>query len=294
MSMETASPRRRILTMAAAVAACSIALIAHSAAPLRAGLPSLAGVSVQDDPVTVAHRGASLVAPENTLAALELAIESGAEFVETDLRLTSDGVPVLLHDAELDRTTTGRGEVAELTFRELREVSAGEWFAPGYEAERVPTLAEFLRLLAPSGAKAILELKGDWDVAGLETVERLLRRYGVESRVVFAAFRLGSLEAAREVVPLVPRLLLAEEPRSKELERAASVDAAAIAVSADGLASLEEPERWFDSLTHGGLLAVVYTVDDVEEWDRLASWPVFAVVTDRGAEHRSWTEGRLS
>lgn len=303
----TIPQRRRALLMALAVLTVVVALVLHPVAGLRAGVPGIVGLSVRDDPLTVAHRGASAQAPENTLAALRLAIEQGADFVETDVRLTRDGIPVLLHDAELDRTTDGSGDLSETTFAELARLDAGSWFAGSTAAvparsrgaaldasarASVPTLAEFLKVLSSGDAAALLELKGDWDPADVVTIRRLLDHYDVRDRVVLASFRLGSLEATQRVLPGVPRILLAEEPRSRELERARQVGASGIAVGFEGIDASDEPDRWFDSVAASGLLALVYTVDDAADWERLASWPVYAVVTDRAAAHREWTAAR--
>jgi glycerophosphoryl diester phosphodiesterase len=92
----------------------------------------------------IAHRGASRHAPENTLAAFDLAIRQGIDAIELDVRLTRDGVPVVLHDDRLDRTTDGRGPIGATPFESVRRLDAGSWFAPRFRGERVPTLAEAL------------------------------------------------------------------------------------------------------------------------------------------------------
>jgi glycerophosphoryl diester phosphodiesterase len=91
-----------------------------------------------------AHRGASALAPENTLAAFRAAEAGGADGLELDVQLSRDGVPVVLHDATVDRTSDGRGAVAELTLTELRRLDVGTWFAPAFAGERLPTLEEVL------------------------------------------------------------------------------------------------------------------------------------------------------
>jgi glycerophosphoryl diester phosphodiesterase len=93
----------------------------------------------------VGHRGAARFAPENTLAAFDKAIELGARVVEMDVRMTADGHFVIMHDSRVDRTTDGRGAVADLTLAEIKALDAGSWFDPAFAGERVPTLAEALR-----------------------------------------------------------------------------------------------------------------------------------------------------
>ena len=92
----------------------------------------------------IAHRGASRCAPENTLAAFEAAIRQGVDAIELDVRLTEDGVPVVLHDDTLDRTTDGQGPVDALSYQLLRRLDAGAWFGSAFRGERVPTLTEAL------------------------------------------------------------------------------------------------------------------------------------------------------
>ena len=102
-------------------------------------------------PRLIGHRGAAAAAPENTLASLRKAKELGASWVEFDVKLTRDGCPVLIHDERLERTTSGRGEVALTTLEELQKLDAGGWFAPAFRGERVPTLEAALALCAELG-----------------------------------------------------------------------------------------------------------------------------------------------
>jgi glycerophosphoryl diester phosphodiesterase len=101
-----------------------------------------------DRPSVVAHRGSRQRAPENTLAAFRMACEDGADAIEFDVQFTRDGVPVVIHDRLLDRTTGGHGEVERHTYRELRRLSAGMWFRREFSSERIPSLEEALALLA--------------------------------------------------------------------------------------------------------------------------------------------------
>src|SRR5690348_10584821 len=92
----------------------------------------------------LAHRGASGYAPENTHAAFELACQMRADAIETDFRLTRDGVLVLVHDERVDRTTDGSGSVSELTWEQLARLDAGAKFRPDFAGERIPRVDEFL------------------------------------------------------------------------------------------------------------------------------------------------------
>ncbi len=114
-------------------------------------LPGLAPV--------VGHRGASAHAPENTLASLRRAWELGAAWVEFDVKLTRDGVPILMHDAKLKRTTNGSGLVASLDYAAIARLDAGAWFPGAFAGERIPTLDEAVALLQELGLAANVEIK---------------------------------------------------------------------------------------------------------------------------------------
>lgn len=110
-------------------------------------------------PRIIGHRGARASAPENTLAGLRQARQEGAAWVEFDVKLTADGVPILMHDDTLDRTTDGRGAVAAMMLDDLRRLDAGARFGGRWRGERVPTLREALTLLAELDMGFNLEIK---------------------------------------------------------------------------------------------------------------------------------------
>ena len=149
----------------------------------------------------IAHRGASGAAPENTLPAFDLAVRQGADAIELDVRLTADGVPVVLHDDTLDRTTGGHGPVKALSLAQLREVDAGARFTldggrsfPFRAAEvRIPTLSEVLRGFP--GIPLLLDLK---EPAVQEAVRRVLLEESAVERCVLASEHHAALQAFRQ------------------------------------------------------------------------------------------------
>lgn len=155
-------------------------------------------------PLVVAHRGASATHPENTLEAFEAAVRAGAKMVEFDVRLTADGVPVILHDADVSRTTDGAGAVAGLTLEQLRRLDAGSWFGPDFAGEKVPLLEDVLgwvrgRLLVDVEVKA----------AGVEpALVDLIRRTGTSDLVMVSSFNPQVLVRARALAPDVALGLL--------------------------------------------------------------------------------------
>jgi glycerophosphoryl diester phosphodiesterase len=150
----------------------------------------------------VGHRGAAGVAPENTLPSFEAAWAVEVDWVETDVRLTRDGVPVLLHDATLERTTTGTGTVVGLRWEELQEVDAGIRFGPSFAGTRVPRLEELLATAA--GRSGILiELKAEKERPEL-LVERVVAAVAAgdaSSWVRLISFEADLLERVRQVEP---------------------------------------------------------------------------------------------
>lgn len=173
--------------------------------------------SGRSTPITVAHRGASARAPENTMAAFRIAHAMGADYIELDVRATRDGRLVVLHDATVDRTTDGKGAVGELTYRQLRSLDAGGWFDPGYAGERVPSLDEVLDRLAGK-IGLIIELKQPERYPGIERLlarELIMRRLDLPSEqgVIIQSFDTDALRTVRTLLPHVPIAVLIDKPK---------------------------------------------------------------------------------
>ncbi len=143
----------------------------------------------------IAHRGASAEAPENTLAAFRRALALGATMIELDVRLTADGVPLVIHDSTLLRTTDGEGRVEELVLDEIRRFSAGRWFGEAFAAERVPTLAEVYALVGDR-AEINVEIKGEGGAAAQAALEVAREAAGL-GRTLFSAFDPADLQKIR-------------------------------------------------------------------------------------------------
>jgi glycerophosphoryl diester phosphodiesterase len=152
-----------------------------------------------------AHRGASVEAPENTLAAFAAAEAAGADGIELDVHLSRDGVPVVIHDATVDRTTNGRGAVDRLRLDDLRRLDAGSWFSPQFAGEPVPTLEEVLNW-AEGRLRLNLEVK---KYAAGRSILALLPRYP-RVRVLISSFDHDLLAALRRLDPWLPLGFLVE------------------------------------------------------------------------------------
>lgn len=108
-----------------------------------------------------AHRGASKYAPENTMAAFKLAYEMGAEGIETDVQLTKDNIPVLIHDERVKRTTDGTGYIKDLTWNQIKQFDAGSWFSKKFSGTRIISLDEFLQWIQFKPLYLNIELKNN-------------------------------------------------------------------------------------------------------------------------------------
>ncbi len=154
------------------------------------------------------HRGALRDAPENTLASFREALAQGAHGVELDSKLSRDGHVVVIHDRTVDRTTDGRGRVADLTLADLKRLDAGAWFSSRFSGECVPTLDEVVEALPPAAVLNI-ELTNYGTVGdGLEArVAEVVRRHRAERRVILSSFHPLTLWAARRACALPLALL---------------------------------------------------------------------------------------
>ncbi len=160
----------------------------------------------------IAHRGASRVAPENTMAAFRRAIDLGAGYIETDIQLSSDGQFVCMHDTSLERTTSGAGDVNQHTLAELRALDAGVKFDAGFAGERIPALEELLVLAREKSIGLYLEAKCMLDPAACAKLWEAVHGAGLEERVVVSAFRPAVLRNLRAAAPGQATSLLFEQP----------------------------------------------------------------------------------
>ncbi len=155
-------------------------------------------------PINIAHRGASHDAPENTLAAFHLAKLQKADALELDVRMTADSQLVVLHDAGIDRTTDGSGNVSEIQFQELRSYDAGSWFDERFSDEKVPLLEEVLAL-ADSVTTIIIEIKSTEE--GIEQrVINIINTSGKKDRVILKSFYPDVIQRFAQLAPDIPRI----------------------------------------------------------------------------------------
>ncbi len=227
--------------------------------------------------LNIAHRGASAVAPENTLASFKQAQELGADGIELDVRLCAGGVPVVIHDPTVNRTTNGSGRVADMTLAQLKELDAGAWFGPTFVGERIPTLSE---TLAAVGADLLVnvELKGEGLVGRrlAQEVVRLVEYQGLTERVLLSSFSPLDLRTVQEAAPQIPTGLLylwGFVPGIGELislKPYTALHPGATLLSKDHM----------DWIRARGYRIHVWTVDEPRNMDRFIWWGVDAIITN--------------
>lgn len=161
-------------------------------------------------PIIIAHRGASGHAPENTLAAFQLAVQFNAHAIELDAKLSADGEVVVIHDQTVDRTTNGKGAVRALPLKTLRSLDAGAFFDPNYAGERIPTLSEVFESV---GGKILINVEltnylTPFDDLPIKVAE-LVKQHHLEGSVLFSSFSPRSLRRVHRIFPEIPCALLA-------------------------------------------------------------------------------------
>lgn len=220
-----------------------------------------------------AHRGASVSHPENTLASFRAALAAGADSVELDVHLCADGVPVVIHDEDVERTTDGVGDVRGMSLADLRALDAGSWKAPRFAGERIPTLEEALDVLGEA-PRINVELKDP--VPGLlEGVAAAVERRRLHHRVMLSSFHLELLAAGKRRLPAVWTHLFLEEPLPEGFW-----EGDGRFVNSLGLPFEHVTEAIVAILRERGRATWAWTVDDPEAAVRLAAAGVAAVTTN--------------
>jgi glycerophosphoryl diester phosphodiesterase len=227
-------------------------------------------------PLVIGHRGASADAPENTIAAFELALQQGADGIALDVHLSSDEQPVVIQDFTLERTTDGDGAVSQRSVRELKRLDAGGWHGRRFRGQRVQTLQEVLERFRDR-ARFWIELRGGSAVyPGIEErVVSMIEIYDVVDRVLVQSFDLATIARVRALNREVPvGALVAQSPLDDDLLRGEAANAicpGAHLLTEALLGEIQRAER----------ACYVWTVNEPAQMDRLVEWGVSGIITDR-------------
>jgi len=236
-------------------------------------------------PIIIAHRGASVAAPENTLAAIKAAQGAGADWVEWDTRVTADGRLLLQHDKTLERFTGEKVAVEALTFEQARQRDVGAWFGKRFAGETMPGLEEAVEAALP-GLVPLIERKTGSAGQHFE----VLRGMDVMEKVVVQAFDWDFL---RELRKLAPGLRLGALG-SKEISDEKLAAIADLKVGFVGWKAVDLKREDVGRLHGIGVDVAVWTVNDPQEIRKFLSWGVDAIITDDPASTRRVVEGVMS
>ena len=231
-------------------------------------------------PRWVAHRGAGKLAPENTLAAFKRGASHGYRMFECDVKLSSDGVPFLLHDDTLERTTNGHGVAGQQTWQALQKLDAGSWHSAAYAGEPIPSLDTIAAYCISNGFDLNIEIKptiGTDELTGKVVAEHTTRLWQNESRKpLLTSFKPDALQAAMDAAPDLPRGLLLHALWTGWLETGLMLGCQAIICN---------HKLWdTSSVTQAksaGFKLLSYTVNDEAEVARLLALGTDGIITDR-------------
>jgi glycerophosphoryl diester phosphodiesterase len=231
-------------------------------------------------PRWVAHRGAGRLAPENTLAAFRLGAAHGWRMFECDVKLSADGVPFLMHDTTLDRTTNGSGVGGERTWSELSRLDAGSWHSRAYAGEPLASFESIARWCLANGHFLNIEIKptpGAERATGAAVAEHAARLWaGQPVPPLLTSFRPESLQAALETRPELPRGLLLDTLWQGWFDVARGLHCSAI-VCNHALWDRETVAQ----VRQAGLRCLSYTVNDEWAAERLLALGTDGIITDR-------------
>ncbi len=252
------------------------------------------------DLLIIAHRGASAHAPENTLAAFEQAFDDGADGIEFDARLARDGVPVVIHDVSLRRTTLRDGHVESLASEELGALDAGTWFnhlhpklaREKFARERIPTLAQVFERFGARERVLYVEMKCDDPAHRMplaRSVVELTRAHGLTDRVVVKSFAHDSIHEVKRLAPEIRTAALFDRNWSRPLLPKSRIVSEAAACGADEISLHRSLLRraTTEAAMARGFRVLVWTVDTPFWLRRAHALSLRAVFTNRPAEMRA-------
>jgi len=245
-------------------------------------------------PLVIAHRGESYDAPENTLAAVNLAWERNADAVEIDVHLSKDGKIVVIHDNNTLRTAHRYGKVSDQTLEQLRRLDVGKYKGTQWTKEKIPTLAEVLETV-PRGKKLFIEIKDDSSI--LAEFKRVLENSSLSpDQIIIIGLDVNIMEAIKKALPEYQVCWVCDIKDEKRMNSGKPQGEGLISrthgAGLDGLdvhTGKEVDEDFIARVKSTGMKLYIWTVNDPEEARRLFEWGVDGITTDRA----HWLKTRL-
>ena len=236
----------------------------------------------------VAHRGASAVAPENTIPSFRAALASGVTQLDTDVRFTSSGVPVLMHDKRVGRTTDGSGRISTMSLEQVKALDAGSWFSADFAGVRVPTFYQALTFLSRRGAYLQVELKVRPTDQQADDFLNRIRWLGMLERVRVISFDEVTIDLVRSKEPALQTGII------DKADEARSADAVLPYGSAYVVNFWSVTEARMAGWRAAGLEVRPWTVNTIEGWRRMAFDDAGPVITNRPVAYLSWARSFCS
>jgi glycerophosphoryl diester phosphodiesterase len=234
--------------------------------------------------LAIGHRGNPKAAPEDTLVSEVQNYKLGGAYMELDLHLTKDNVPVVMHDDTVDRTTNGTGRIDSLTVDQLKLLDAGVKFDPAYAGTKVPTFEEVLQYAKRTGGHIMPELKAGWTKDQVQIVTGLVEQYGLQSHTVWQSFDPVPLEHAYELDPSIARAgLISGKLPADPVAYVEAFHGQALLPAAN----LVTPDL-MRTMHAAGLAVVVWTVDKADDWAKLTAAGVDGIMSNSVGELIGW------
>ncbi|WP_142455641.1 glycerophosphodiester phosphodiesterase [Gracilimonas mengyeensis] len=236
-----------------------------------------------DNFVVIAHRGASAYHPENTMSAFRAAVDMGAEMIELDVLLSKDGVPVVIHDETLERTTDGRGKVEDYNLRDLKKLDAGSWFSSGHKGEGIPTLEEVLNF-AKGRIAVNIEIKTEAVTDSLnggieEKALKLVYKHKMQDYVLFSSFDYRAIAHLRELDVDISTALLYEKSQSEKREPKELVSD--YKANAFNCSQRQFSKKWAEQLNEQGIPVFIYTVNKTQQMRKVIELGASGIFSDK-------------
>ncbi|MDZ7658407.1 glycerophosphodiester phosphodiesterase [Fodinibius sp.] len=236
-----------------------------------------------DNFVIIAHRGASAYYPENTMIAFKKAVKMGAEMIELDIMMSKDGVPIVFHDAKLNKHTNGNSYVKYYTLEDLKKLDAGSWFDAEFSDQKIPTLEEVLKFASENIALNIEikteavsnEIKNGIEEKALQ----LVKKYGMEKHVLFSSFNYRAIRHLKKLDPNIPAALLYEKKQSNRLLPHQLVEK--YNVDAFNCSYRQLKRKWMADLDKHDIPTFIYTVDSKKRMQKLIAGGVTGIFTNK-------------
>ncbi|MAO64388.1 MAG: hypothetical protein CL666_05265 [Balneola sp.] len=236
-----------------------------------------------DGLVVIGHRGASGYYPENTMAAFQAAYEMGAEMIELDVTLSKDGIPVVIHDLNLDRTTDGTGKVSHQNLKELRKLDAGSWFDVKFSSEQIPTLEEVLQFAAGKISLNI-EIKPEAVTDSVhngieEKALELVNKYEMKHHVLFSSFDYRAIEHLKVLDVNISVALLYEKQQSKGKTLTQLVSH--YTADAFNCSYRQYSKKWAEQAKKANIPVFIYTVNKERRMKKIIKRGASGIFTDK-------------